>query len=66
MHPTESGKKYQILPHYFVVNELFLSFYIILNLSIEMNSESSRSHLILSIIIESTNKTTGSVLKGKV
>ena len=31
-----------------------------------MNSESSRSHLVLSIIIESTNKTTGSVLKGKV
>ncbi|CAB3977739.1 myosin heavy chain, non-muscle-like [Paramuricea clavata] len=33
--------------------------------STKMNSESSRSHLILSIIIESTNKTTGSVLKGK-
>ncbi|XP_028399082.1 kinectin-like [Dendronephthya gigantea] len=33
--------------------------------STKMNSESSRSHLVLSIIIESTNKTTGSVLKGK-
>ncbi|XP_041373330.1 COP1-interactive protein 1-like [Gigantopelta aegis] len=30
-----------------------------------MNSESSRSHLILGIVMESTNKLTGQVLKGK-
>lgn len=34
--------------------------------STKMNSESSRSHLILSIIIESTNLTSGAVVKGKV
>jgi len=32
----------------------------------EMNAESSRSHLILGIIIESTNLTSGAVVKGKV
>lgn len=32
----------------------------------QMNEESSRSHLILSIIIESTNLQTQSVSKGKV
>jgi len=31
-----------------------------------MNAESSRSHLILSIFIESTNKKTGDVLRGKI
>ena len=31
-----------------------------------MNAESSRSHLILGIIIESTNLTSGAVVKGKV
>lgn len=34
--------------------------------STKMNSESSRSHLVLSIIIESTNLTSGAVVKGKV
>ena len=34
--------------------------------STKMNAESSRSHLVLSIIIESTNKTSGAVVKGKV
>lgn len=34
--------------------------------STKMNAESSRSHLILSIIIESTNKTSGAVVRGKV
>ncbi|XP_005111503.1 myosin-2 heavy chain [Aplysia californica] len=33
--------------------------------STKMNAESSRSHLILSIVLESTNKTTGTVMKGK-
>jgi hypothetical protein len=32
----------------------------------EMNAESSRSHLVIGIVIESTNKTTGTVTKGKV
>ena len=32
----------------------------------EMNTESSRSHLIIGIVIESTNLTTGTVIKGKV
>lgn len=32
----------------------------------EMNAESSRSHLILGIVIESTNLTSGAVVKGKV
>jgi len=31
-----------------------------------MNAESSRSHLILGIVIESTNLTSGAVVKGKV
>ena len=31
-----------------------------------MNAESSRSHLILGIVIESTNLTSGVVVKGKV
>lgn len=31
-----------------------------------MNAESSRSHLILSVIIEATNKTNGQVNRGKV
>lgn len=31
-----------------------------------MNAESSRSHLVLSVIIESTNKTNGQVTRGKV
>ena len=31
----------------------------------EMNAESSRSHLVLSIVIESTNKSTGQSVKGK-
>ena len=30
-----------------------------------MNSESSRSHLIIGVIIESTNLSTGTVVKGK-
>lgn len=34
--------------------------------SSEMNMESSRSHLIIGIVIESTNLTTGAVIKGKV
>lgn len=34
--------------------------------STKINSESSRSHLITSIIIESTNKTSGHVAVGKV
>ncbi|KAK3759215.1 hypothetical protein RRG08_054936 [Elysia crispata] len=33
--------------------------------STKMNSESSRSHLILSVIIESENLTTGNIMKGK-
>ena len=32
----------------------------------EMNMESSRSHLIIGIVIESTNLATGTVVKGKV
>lgn len=32
----------------------------------EMNAESSRSHLVIGVIIESTNKTNGSVHRGKV
>ena len=35
-------------------------------LNVEMNSESSRSHLVIGIIIETTNRATGQVLKGKV
>lgn len=31
-----------------------------------MNAESSRSHLVLSVIIEATNKTNGQVNRGKV
>ena len=31
-----------------------------------MNSESSRSHLIISVVIEKCNKITGAVLRGKV
>ena len=31
-----------------------------------MNAESSRSHLIIGIVMESTNKNTGNVTKGKV
>lgn len=34
--------------------------------STKMNAESSRSHLILSIVIESTNLTSGAVVRGKV
>lgn len=34
--------------------------------STKMNAESSRSHLVLSIVIESTNLTSGAVVKGKV
>ena len=34
--------------------------------SLEMNTESSRSHLIIGIVIESTNLATGTVVKGKV
>ena len=34
--------------------------------STKMNSESSRSHLILSIVIESTNLTSGAITNGKV
>ena len=30
-----------------------------------MNAESSRSHLVISILIESINKITGQVIKGK-
>ncbi|KAK3096468.1 hypothetical protein FSP39_000498 [Pinctada imbricata] len=33
--------------------------------STKMNAESSRSHLIIGIVLESINKTTGQVLKGK-
>ena len=32
----------------------------------EMNAESSRSHLVVGIVMESTNKNTGNVTKGKV
>ena len=32
----------------------------------KMNAESSRSHLIISVIIETTNKITGAVVRGKV
>ena len=32
----------------------------------EMNDESSRSHLVIGIIIETTNRTSGTVLRGKV
>ena len=32
--------------------------------STNMNAESSRSHLVIGIIIESINKTNGNVLKG--
>ena len=32
----------------------------------DMNAESSRSHLIISIVLETTNKSTGQILKGKV
>lgn len=31
----------------------------------EMNSESSRSHLVIAIVLESTNLTTGAVTRGK-
>ena len=34
--------------------------------STKMNAESSRSHLVIGIVIESTNLTTGAVLRGKV
>ena len=34
--------------------------------STEMNAESSRSHLVIGIVLESTNKATGNVVKGKV
>ena len=34
--------------------------------STKMNAESSRSHLIIGIVIETTNLLTGAVLKGKV
>ena len=34
--------------------------------STKMNAESSRSHLIISVIIETTNKVTGAVVRGKV
>lgn len=34
--------------------------------STKMNADSSRSHLITTIIIQSTNKNTGNVVKGKV
>ena len=34
--------------------------------STEMNAESSRSHLVIGIVMESTNKATGNVVKGKV
>ena len=44
--------------HLFILKEVFLFS--------EMNAESSRSHLILGIIIESTNLTSGAVVKGKV
>ena len=32
----------------------------------KMNAESSRSHLVIGIVVETTNVTTGAVLKGKV
>ena len=32
----------------------------------EMNAESSRSHLVVGIVIETTNKISGQVVKGKV
>ena len=31
-----------------------------------MNAESSRSHLIIGIVMEATNKNTGNITKGKV
>lgn len=34
--------------------------------STKMNAESSRSHLVIGIVIETTNLTTGAVLRGKV
>ena len=34
--------------------------------STKMNAESSRSHLIVSVVMETTNKATGAVLMGKV
>ena len=34
--------------------------------STKMNAESSRSHLIISVVIETTNKVTGAVVRGKV
>ena len=40
--------------------------YTCIYISSEMNTESSRSHLIVGIVIESTNLTTGAVTKGKV
>ena len=32
----------------------------------KMNAESSRSHLVIGIVIETTNLTTGAVMRGKV
>lgn len=34
--------------------------------STKMNAESSRSHLIISVVIETTNKVTGAIVRGKV
>ena len=42
------------------------SFFFVLWTLPEMNAESSRSHLVIGVIIESTNLTNGSVHKGKV
>ena len=34
--------------------------------STKMNAESSRSHLVISVVMETTNNATGAVLRGKV
>ena len=56
--------------HYYVVcmytSTLFYTVYTSYGVLSEMNTESSRSHLIIGIVIESTNLTTGTVIKGKV
>ena len=41
-------------------------FFNIVYMCIEMNAESSRSHLVVGIVIESTNVTNGTVHRGKV
>ena len=50
------------MPHHRFSTKLSILFCLVS----EMNAESSRSHLILGIVIESTNLTSGAVVKGKV